>query len=354
MTVAAVMPLAVAGLAIEGAAVTLGRAELAWVLLAAPCAAIVAAWAWRRRLAAIAAWAARSLWRRLTLDVGPRRLAVSVAALALAVLAAGAALTEPRWGTVEETVEREGVDIVFVLDSSLSMAADDVKPDRMTVAQSLVRELAHRLPGHRVALVQAEGEGVVLAPLTVDSAVIDLLLDTVLPASLPTPGTLVRPALERAVALFPEADRKHRAIVLVSDGEDQSGREKDLTALVAESGAVVHAIGVGSPQGSPIRLPGSDAYKQDKEGRVVVSKLNEPLLARLAAETGGIYVRAASPGVDLAPILDAIDAMEARSIDGQVVATLAQRFQWPLAAAVLALLLHLTAAPMRAAREGGP
>jgi Ca-activated chloride channel family protein len=335
-------------------AIIFARSELAWILLAAPFAVAAGAWLWRRRLAAMAAWAARSLWRRLALDVGSGRLALSLATLGLAVLAGAAALIEPRWGTIEETVEREGVDIVFVLDSSLSMAADDVKPDRMTVAQNLVREMAHRLPGHRVALVQAEGEGVVLAPLTVDSAVIDLLLDTVLPASLPTPGTLVQPALQRATALFPDENQRHRALVLISDGEDHSGKEDEILALVQEAGAVVYAIGVGSPQGSPIRLPGSDAYKQDKEGRVVVSKLNEALLERLARETDGIYLRASSLGVDLAPVLDGIDSMETRSIDGQVMSALAQRFQWPLAAAVIALLLHLTAAPLRAAGGSGP
>jgi Ca-activated chloride channel family protein len=224
----------------------------------------------------------------------------------------------------------------------------------MTVAQGLVRELAHRLPGHRVALIQAEGEGLVLAPLTVDAAVIDLLLDTVTPASLPTPGTLLRPALERAVALFPEENQKHRAVVLLSDGEDHSGKKQDeILGLLAESQAVVYALGIGSPQGSPIRLPGTDAYKQDQEGRIVVSKLNEPFLERMARETGGTYLRATSLGVDLTPVLDAIDAMERRSIDGQVLSTLAPRFQWPLAAGVLALALHLGVAPLRRS-EGMP
>ena len=131
---------------------TFARTDLLWLLLAAPLVAVAAVWLWRRRLSALSAWAARSLWSRLALDVGQRRIAASVASLALTVLAVTAALTEPRWGTVEETVEREGVDVVFVLDSSLSMAADDIKPDRMTVGRNLVRRLAHRLPGHRVAL----------------------------------------------------------------------------------------------------------------------------------------------------------------------------------------------------------
>ena len=119
-----------------------------------------------------------------------------------------------------------------------------------------------------------------------------------------------------------------------------------------DAGAVVFAVGVGSPQGSPIRLPGSGAYKQDGEGRVVVSKLNESLLESLTRETGGLYLRASGLGVDVGPLLEAIDAMETRSIDGQVISTRAQRFQWPLAAAVGALLLHLGAPPLRPAREG--
>jgi len=332
---------------------TFGRSELLWVLLAAPLATMVASWLWRRRFAALSAWAAQSLWTRLSLVSGRRQLIVSISALGLAVFAAATALSEPRWGTVEETVEREGVDIVFVLDSSLSMAADDVKPNRMTVAQSLVREMAHSLPGHRVGLIQAEGEGLVLAPLTVDSAVIDLLLDTVLPASLPTPGTLIRPALERAVALFPQDSQKHRAIILLSDGEDHSGKEDEVFTLLAEANAVVYSIGVGSPQGSPIRLPGSDAYKEDEEGRVVVTKLNESFLERLADETGGLYTRASGLGVELGPVLEAIDSMERRSIDGQVLSTMAQRFQWPLAFGVLALICHLGVAPLRSSKGLG-
>jgi len=330
--------------------VTFARPDLLWLLLAAPLAAGVALWLWRRRISALSAWASESLWPRLSIELGRRRIAISVAALALAVLAATATLTEPRWGTVEETVEREGVDVVFVLDSSLSMAADDVKPDRMTVARNLIRRLAHDLPGHRVALVQAEGEGLVLAPLTVDSAVIDLLLDTIGPASLPIPGTLIRPALERAVALFPQDNQKHRVIILVSDGEDHGKQTDEVVTLLKDSGAMVFALGVGSPQGSPIRMPGSDAYKLDGEGRVVVTKLNEDLLEHLARETDGLYLRASGLGVELAPVVDAINGMERRSIDGQVLSTLAQRFQWPLGAAVLALCLHLGVAPLRAAR----
>lgn len=330
---------------------SLGRPLLVWLVLLGPLVAVAAAWLWRRQLVALERWAARPLWGRLGLDYGGRRLALSVALLAVAVAAAAVALAQPRWGMVEESVERRGVDVVFVLDSSLSMAARDVQPSRIEVARHHVRELARRLPGHRVALVQVEGTGVVLAPLTVDTAIIDLLLDAVEPASLPTPGTRLEAAFEAALALYPEGGGKHRVMVVVSDGEDQEGGLDALIARARDMGVVVHTLGVGSPAGGPIPLADRDAYKQDADGQVVVTRLDEALLERVARETHGTYLRAAALGTDLAPLVDAIDAMEKRALGGQLLSTRAERFQWPLALGVVALFLHLGTRPLRPGRE---
>lgn len=331
-----------------------GRPLLLWLLLLGPLVAVAAAWLWRQRLAAFERWAARPLWNRLALDYGRPRVALSVALLALAVAAAAVALAQPRWGTVEESVERRGVDVVFVLDSSLSMAARDVQPSRLDVARHHVRELARRLPGHRVALVQVEGTGVVLAPLTVDTPIIDLLLDAVEPASLPTPGTRLESAFEAALALFPEGDGKHRVMVVVSDGEDQEGGLDALIARARETGVVVHALGVGSPEGGPIPLAGGDAYKRDADGQVVVTRLDEALLERVSRDTGGVYLRAAALGTDLSPVVEAVDTMEKRALGGQLLAARAERFQWALALGIVALLLHLGVRPLRPVREGSP
>ncbi len=330
---------------------TLGRAELLWLLVLAPLAAIVGWLVWRRRLAAVAAWAARGLWARLALDVAPFRLVVSVMLLAAAVAGVALALAQPRWGSIEETVERRGVDLVFVLDSSLSMAAGDVSPSRLAVASHLVRRLASELPGHRVALVQAEGAAVLLAPLTLDAAVLDLLLDTVEPATLPRPGTLLAPALEAALRLFPEGESKSRVVVVLSDGEDQGSALAPVVARAAEASVVVHAVGIGGATGAPIPLAGEGGYKRDAEGRVVMSKLHPEVLEALAAKTGGLYLQASGLAADLAPLVAAIERMERRALEGQVVAHQPERFQWPLAAGTAALLLHLAAGPLRRARE---
>jgi Ca-activated chloride channel homolog len=322
--------------------------RLVAVAALAPLAvAVLAAWLWRRRLAADVAWAARGLWSRLLPTWSPGRIRLSIACLALAVLGASLALARPRWGAGQEEVERRGVDVVFVIDSSLSMGVLDVAPSRLYVAKALVRRMARAMPGNRIGLVQTEGTGAVLAPLTLDGAVVDLLLDTVEPGSLPTPGTELAPGLDEALRLFGEGSEKHRVVVLLSDGEDHGGGLEQEIAKLRDGGIAVHAFGIGTPSGSPVPIPGTGnrSFKRQSDGSLVISRLHEDVLEQLARSTGGSYTRAASAAVDPTPVLQKIDRMEKRTIESQISSHLAERFQWPLALAVAALLLHLAVGP---------
>jgi len=332
----------------------LAAPDLIWLALAAPAAAVALAWLWRRRLAADAAWASRGLWNRLLAGYDRRLLVASAALLSLAVLGTALALAQPRWGSAEHQVERRGVDVVFVLDSSLSMNARDVAPSRLAVAETLVRRLVRAMPGNRVALVQAEGAGMVMAPLTLDGALLDLLLDGVEPASLPQPGTELAPALTTAVDLFVDTGREHRVMVLLSDGEDHGGRIEAALQNLRDEGVVVVALGIETPQGAPVPLPagvandrGDDPYKRDEAGKVVISRLNEATLEEIAYETGGVYLRATSAAADLGPVTSRIGDMATRTLESETVSSLEERFQWPLGAAAAALLLHLAAGPFR-------
>jgi Ca-activated chloride channel family protein len=341
---------------------TFARPELLALALLAPVTAAVAASLWRRRLRATEAWTSRALWSRLLGGFSRRRLAASVALLALAVLGAGLALAQPRWGESVQRVERRGIDVVLVLDASLSMGARDLGSSRLSVAESLVRRLVQAMPGNRVALLAAEGDGVVMAPLTTDAAVIDLLLDGIEPGSLPVPGTRLADSLDRLPELYSpgalSGDRagetsgdlpgvgRHRAAILISDGEDHGGGLDESLARLAEAGIVVHALGVGTPEGAPVPIPGMPgAVRRQRDGSVVISRLHEDVLESVARGTGGVYLRARDPGRDLAPVLTALDAMEKKAHDTAERETRAERFQWPLALAVAALLAHLALSP---------
>lgn len=323
------------------------------LLLLLPLVALLGAYVWSRRLRATTAFSAKGLWTSLLPGYQPRRLLLSLVLLTLAVGGAALALTEPRWGQSEQQIERHGVDVVFVLDTSLSMATSDLPPNRLWVAQTLVRRMVQALPGHRVALVQAEGDGVVMVPLTADAAVIDLVLDAVLPGSLPTPGTELAPALERAAGLFASGSDKHNVMVLLSDGEDHGKGVDGILAKLGERGITVHTLGVGTLEGKPLEVPQPEPgmpmqYKRDQDGNVVVSKLIEKNLEELAEKTGGIYLRATSAATDPQPIVDKINSMEQKSFGSETVTTLEDRFQWPLALAIVCLAAHLLIGPFRA------
>ncbi len=197
----------------------------------------------------------------------------------------------------------------------------------------------------------AEGVGVVLSPLTTDTAVIDLLLDASEPATLPVPGSRLADALARAAALFPEGSGTHRAIVLLSDGELHGEPVGEIAARLAEAGVTLHALGIGTPAGAPLPLGRDGRVKRDRQGQVVISRLELGSLERLAGETGGIVVTAAGPEADPAPVLAALAALPGRLHESRQLESHAERFQWPLALAAAALGAGLAGGPWAARRR---
>jgi Ca-activated chloride channel homolog len=183
-----------------------------------------------------------------------------------------------------------------------------------------------------------------LAPLTLDGTMLDLLLDTFEAGSLPRPGTELAAGIDTALRLFGPQRQKHRALVILSDGEDHGGGLDAATAKLKDSGVVVFALGVGTPEGSPIPL-GDGNFKHDQQGDVVITHLHEDTLEPLARATGGAYLRVTSAATDPAPILRQIDHLEKRTLESETVVTREERFQWPLLLTAAALLLQLAVGP---------
>lgn len=320
----------------------------AWALAALGGALLASAGAWlaarrdRRRRGGLVAPALAEKAGLLARD----RWAPFAAALALlAVLGTGLALARPRWGTVTETVERRGADVVLVLDTSASMRATDVTPSRFVLARQAALSLVEKLPGDRLALVGCEGEAQVLVPLTLDTAAVALFLEALEPGIGTLPGTSLAAGLGAAAELMPPATSAGKQVVVVSDGEDLEGGVDDAVAKAKAEGIVVHTVFVGAEgRGAPVPevdLSGRPSGFKTEGGSPVLSRPDPALLRRLAAETGGSFSVVQPGRTDLDGVAREIDKAARRPLSGSVGTNRRERFQLPLAAAVGALAILL-------------
>jgi Ca-activated chloride channel family protein len=256
------------------------------------------------------------------------------------------ALARPQWGIVRERVERAGVDVAMVLDTSLSMSVEDVSPNRFFLARQSLSALMTRLAGDRFSLVAFEGEAYPLVPLTLDADAVGLFLETLEPGFVPLPGSNLLSGIEAGIATFVDPSRVNRVIVLVSDGEDLEDSLDAAVAAAKKAGVVIHTVGVGSPQGGPV--PNLDAngnrdgYKLEN-GDPVISRLRIESLLRLAQATGGKFAQATANDTSLSLIASAIEAMENKQATSEFLFRKKERFQIPLGVSLVLFLLALFA-----------
>jgi Ca-activated chloride channel family protein len=253
------------------------------------------------------------------------------------------AIAAPRFGSQLVKVEREGIDLVIALDVSLSMLAEDVPPNRLERAKREIVDLVDGLQGDRVGLVVFAGDAMALCPLTVDYDAALMLARSVDVYSVSEPGSEIGKAIEVATAMFDGSEGGDRAIILVTDGENQNGEPEAAARAAAEKHVRVFAIGLGSPKGELIPERGPDGsvvgYKKDARGETVLSRLDEGMLQRVAAASGGQYLPATTSGLEIQALYDAIAGMQRKLIKGEFVERRKERFAIPLAAALVFLLL---------------
>lgn len=326
-----------------------------WGLLALPLVVLGEWWLVRRDRERTARLVARALWPRVVERPAEAWRWVRLGLVLVAVTGLVLALARPRWGMVREKLERQGVDVVLVADTSASMLATDTQPSRFVVARAALAALLDRLAGDRFALVALEGEAYPLVPLTLDADAVGLFLDTMEPGIVPTPGTSLGAGLARALDLFVDANRANKVIVLASDGEDLEGGVEEMVAKAKQMGVVVHTIAVGTEAGGPVPDLDRDGrqigFKKDEDGSAVVSRLHAANLEAMARATGGTTVRLL-PSQPLAwEIVSAIDGMEQQTLAREYAYRTKERFQWPLGVAVVALTLGLLLPPPRLRRR---
>ena len=325
------------------------HAQLLWFLAVLPVLGLFALWRLRAGRRALARTLGPLMAERLTrhLSAHAREARLALALLALAFLVLGGA--RPQRGTQYVSAKRMGGDVLFALDVSESMLAEDLKPNRLQRARHEISAILDRLKGDRVALVAFAGEAFLQCPLTLDYSAARMFLDYMTPDLIPQPGTNLAAALRTAVRAFSKEGEGVRAVVLITDGEDHEGDIDAAAREAHDAGVRVFAVGIGSSAGEPIPVRDGTGtikgYKKDRSGTVVLSRLDEAVLRRIAEETDGVYVQAGGT-LGLRRVTDAIEGIQQREFEGGMRVLYEERYRyfvWP----ALVLLLLESAVPLR-------
>ncbi len=252
-------------------------------------------------------------------------------------------LARPRWGTQTEYVERQGVEIMVVLDISKSMLAEDVRPNRLARAKLEISELMDVLEGNELGLALFSGASFVQFPLTSDFTTARLFLDSAHPEVISRPGTAMAEAIRIAMTGFNQKRASQKVIILLTDGENHEGDVGQLAKQAAEQDVLIYTVGFGSPNGEPI--PEYDekgtlkGYKKNQQGEIVLTRLDETTLQDIAMLTGGRYFRATIDGREVGFLADEISKLETSQLQSRFETRKIERFQWFLVTAIVTLMI---------------
>lgn len=269
------------------------------------------------------------------------KLVVFLLGLAFLILA----LVNPKIGTKLETVKREGVDIVFAVDVSKSMLAEDIAPNRLEKSKRLVSEIINQLASDRIGIIAYAGQAFPQLPITTDYGAAKMFLQSMNTDMLSSQGTAINSAIDLASTYYNDAEQTNRVLFIVSDGEDHSeGNTIEALEKAVNEGIKVYTIGVGKPKGSPIPIKRNgvvESLKKNQEGEVVISRLNEPVLTQIARVGGGTYINGSNTEDAVNYIKDELGKMDKKEFEAKQFAEYKDQFQWFLGIGAFFLFLDI-------------
>lgn len=297
-------------------------------------------WTQRRRRRALDAFVAAALLPTVAPEMDPRRRRLRAGLVVAAVAALVLALGGPMWGFRWEEVKREGIDLMIAIDTSRSMLATDVKPNRLARAKLSVRDLVAEARGDRIGLIAFAGTAFLQCPLTLDYGAVLESLDAIDVGLIPRGGTDLPVAIDAGLEAFEGRQGNHQALVLITDGESHEGDVKAAIERAKARGVKIFTVGIGTTEGELIPGEGGGFFK-DRKGQAVKSRLDETTLQQIAVDTGGVYLHAAGPTFGLVELYrDHIADLDRRELSSALEKRFENRFQVPLAIAFLLLLIE--------------
>lgn len=258
--------------------------------------------------------------------------------LALALLIVAAA--RPQYGQKEKVVKRQGIEVVIALDISNSMLAEDVAPSRLDRAKQMLSKMIDSMVDDKVGVVVFAGEAFTQLPITCDYVSAKMFLNSITPELIKTQGTAIGDAIYTSMRSFgSEESDASRAIILITDGENHEDDALAAAKAANEQGIKIFVIGIGKPDGSPIPIPGTNNFRKDRAGNVVVSKLNEQMCKDVAAAGHGLYVRCDNTNTAMRALQKEIDTLATSEIETKVYADYNEQYQGFVLIALLLLVV---------------
>jgi Ca-activated chloride channel family protein len=248
-------------------------------------------------------------------------------------------LAQPQFGTQQEEVKRKGIEVMIALDVSNSMLAQDVQPSRLDNAKQLLSRLVDGLNEDKIGLIVFAGDAYTQLPITVDYVSAKMFISSISTQLVPRQGTAIGSAIDQSIKSFGTVGESGRAIIVITDGENHEDDAVGAAKLAADNNIKVHVIGMGKPEGAPIPVPGTMSFWKDKQGNVVVSKLNEQMCKEIAVAGNGVYVRSDNSSTAYKVVSKELDKLSKSEISSNVFSDYNDQFQ----SFVLLILLILIA-----------
>ncbi|WP_115462780.1 VWA domain-containing protein [Winogradskyella aurantiaca] len=254
------------------------------------------------------------------------------------------ALVNPKIGTKMETVRSQGVDIVFAVDVSKSMLAEDIAPNRLEKAKQLVTQIVNNLASDRIGIIAYAGNAFPQLPITTDYASAKMFLQNMNTDMLSSQGTAIHEAIELSKTYYDNEEQTNRILIIISDGEDHENEAVDAAEDAAESGIKIFTIGVGDTKGGPIPIKRNGVvlnYKKDNNGETVITKLDEAVLKEIAEKANGTYINGRNTGDVVATIKDILEKTDKTEFESKQIADFKDQFQWFLALGILLIFVDV-------------
>ena len=302
--------------------------EMLWLLAIVPVAVLAYLWYTRKKRRQLQEFGDEALVKELMPNASRIRPNVkfSIVMVALTLLIFAAA--QPQYGTKEQTIKRQGIEVMFALDVSNSMLAEDVAPNRLDRAKQMLSKLIDKMEDDKVGLIVFAGDAFVQLPITADYVSAKMFLQTIQPDLIKTQGTAIGAAINTCVRSFGEAESEaSRVIILITDGENHEDDAKAAAQEAKQRGIEVIVVGIGKPEGTPIPIPGTNNFMKDRQGNVVVSKLSEEMCKEIAAAGGGMYVRCDNTNTAMRAVQKEIDTLAKSEIETKVFTDYNEQYQ---------------------------